>query len=69
VDIFVDVPYLPAGSIEKFFFRALTIVSGIDLVVGQDVECCKIWTTLRQAQSFMSRFVHLINSNRAKSVF
>jgi len=67
VECFVDLPYLPAGSAEKFFLGALTIVSCVDLVVGRDVGCCKIWTTWRQAESFMSRFVCLINSNKAKS--
>jgi len=69
VECFVDLPYLPAGSGEKFFLGALTIVSCVDLVVGHDVGCCKIWTTGRQAESFMSRFVRLINSNKAKSAF
>ena len=48
---------------------ALTIESCVDFVVGRDVECCKIWTTWRQAGSFMSRFVGLINLNKAKSAF
>jgi hypothetical protein len=69
VDCFVDLPYLLTGSGEKFFLGALTIVSGVDLVVGRDVGCCKIWTTWRKAESFMSRFIHLINLNKAKSAF
>ena len=68
MDFFVDLPYLPAGSGEKFFLGALTIVSCVDLV-GRDVGCCKIWTTWRQAASFMSRLVGLVNSNKAKSAF
>jgi hypothetical protein len=60
---------MSTGSGVKFFFRALTIVSFVDLVVGQDVGCWKIWTTWRQAEPFMSRFVRLINSNKAKSAF
>jgi len=51
----LDLPYLPAGSGERFFFRELTIVSCVDLVVGRDVGCCKIWTTWTQAASFMSK--------------
>jgi hypothetical protein len=69
VECFVDLPYLPARSGEKFFLGALTIVSCVDLVVGRDVGCCKIWTTWKQAESFMSRFVCLMNSNKAKSAF
>jgi hypothetical protein len=69
VDCFVDLPYLPAGSGEKFFLGALTIVSCVDLVVGRDVGWCKIWTTWRKAESFMSRFIRLINSNKPKSAF
>jgi len=53
VDCFVDLPYLPARSGEKFRFGALTIVSSVDLVVGQDVGCCKIWTTWRQAECYV----------------
>jgi len=64
----VDLPYLPTGSGQKFFLGELTIVSCVDLV-GRDVGCCKIWTTWMQAESFMSRFVRLINSNKAKSDF
>jgi len=60
VDIFVDLPCLPAGSGEDFFVTALTIVSRVDLVV-EDVGCCKIWSTWRQANSFMSRCERLIN--------
>jgi len=52
-----------------FILGALTIVSCVDLVVGRDVGYCKIWTTWRQAESFMSRFVCLINSKKAKSAF
>jgi len=38
-------------------------------VIGRDVGCCNIWTIWREAASFMSRLVHLINSNKANSVF
>jgi len=65
----VDLPYLLAGSGQTFFLRALTILSCVDLVVGWDVGCCKIWTTLRQAASFMSRLVGLFNLNKEKSMF
>jgi hypothetical protein len=65
----VDLPYLPAGSDEKFFFRALAIVVCADFVVGRDVGCCKIWTMLRQAASFMSRLVHLIKMNEQNQHF
>jgi len=51
----------------KVLFRALTIELCVHIVVGWDVRCCKIWTTWRQAVSFMSRFVSLINSNKAQS--
>jgi len=54
---------------EKFFFGALTIVFCVDFVDGQDVGCCKIWTTWRQAVSFMARLVCLINLNKVKSAF
>ena len=53
----------------KFLFGALPIVLCIDLDVGRDVGCCKIWTTWRQAESFMSRIVCLINSNKGKYAF
>ena len=66
---FVELPYLPAGSGKSFFFGALTILSCVDLVVGREVECSKIWTTWRQGASYMSRLVDLINLNKAKSVF
>jgi hypothetical protein len=68
VDIFVDLPYLPARIGDKIFFGALTIVSSVDLV-GGDVGCSKILTTWMQAKSFMSRFEHLINWNKEKSAF
>jgi hypothetical protein len=69
VDCSVDLLCMSTGSGVKFFFRALTIVSFVDFVVGQDVGCWKIWTTWRQAEPCMSRFVRLINSNKAKSAF
>ena len=65
----MDLTYLPTGSGERFFFGALTIVSCVDLDVGRNVGCCKIWTTTRQCVPFMSRLVGLINFNKAKSVF
>jgi hypothetical protein len=43
---------MTAGSGEKFFFRALTIVVCVDLVVGHDVGCCKIWTVLEASCVF-----------------
>ena len=55
VAFFVDLPYYSARRGKWSFFGALTIVSCVDLVVGWDVECCKIWTTWRQAESFMPR--------------
>jgi len=69
VERFVDLPCLPSGSGKTLFFRALTIVASVDYVVGRDVGCCKIWTIWRQAMSFMSRLVHLINLSKAKSAF
>jgi len=69
VDFFVNLPYLPAGSGEMFHLGALTLASCIDLVVGRDVGCCKMWTTQRQAASFVSRLVGSINLNKAKSAF
>jgi len=57
----VDLPYLPAVSGERFFFGGLTIVSSVDLVVRRDVGYCKIWTTWRQAASFMSRLVGFLH--------
>jgi len=37
------------------------MVSCVDLVVGRDVQCRKIWTTWTESESVMSRIVHLIN--------
>jgi len=65
----VDLPYVRAGSAKKIFFEALLIVVSVDFVVGRDVGCCKIWTIWRQAASFMTRLVHLIILNKAKSAF
>jgi len=67
VERFIDLPYLPTGSGEKFFFEALTIVVCVDFVVVQDVGCCKIWTIWKQAASFMSRLARLLILNKAKS--
>jgi len=53
----------------------VTIMSGIvtlfcvDFVNWQNVGCWKIWTTWRQAASFMSKLVCWINLNKAKSAF
>jgi len=58
---FIDLQYLPGGSRETFFFGALIIESSVDHFGGREVGCCKIWTTWRQAASFMSRLVGLIN--------
>jgi hypothetical protein len=69
VDCFVDMLYLPFRSWEKFLFGALTIVLYVELVVGRDVGCWKIWTWRRHVESFTSRFVRLINSNGTKSPF
>jgi len=41
----------------------------VDCVDGHDAGCCKICTTCRQAASFMSRLVHMINLNISKSAF
>jgi hypothetical protein len=49
------------------FFGALTIVFILGFVDCQVVGCCKIWTTWRQAESFMSWLVHCMNKNTAKS--
>jgi len=69
VDCLVRLPYLPGRRGETFFFRALTIVSCVDYVVGGDVGGCKIWTTWRRAAYIMSRLVGLINLHKAKSAF
>jgi len=69
VEYFGGLPYLPTGSGEMFFFRELTTVVSVEHVVGRDVGCCKIWMIWRQAASFMSRLVWLINSNISKSVY
>jgi len=69
VDWFVDLLYLPAGSSDMFYFRALTIILSVDFVDWQDVGCCKIWTKWRQDVSFKSRLVHLINLNKTQFVF
>ena len=46
MELFVDLPYVPAGGgAEWFFFGALTIGLCVDFVDGRDVGCCKIWTT------------------------
>jgi hypothetical protein len=66
---FVNVPYLTAGSGEKFFFCALTIVVWVEFVVGRDVGYGMIWTIWRQAASCISSLVHLIILNNAKSAF
>lgn len=60
---------LPAGSSTTFIFKALSIVSCVEFVVGQDIACCMIWTTRSEAVSFMLRLIWLINFNKAKSVF
>jgi len=69
VDRYVNFLYVPTRSGKKLFFVALTIVSWVNFVVGQDVWCCKIWTTCRQAVSFMSRLVRVINLNTARPAF
>jgi hypothetical protein len=55
-----------ARSGNKCFFGALTIVLCVDLVVGWDVGCCKIWTTWRQAEPSMLRLVHSIKLEQSK---
>jgi hypothetical protein len=67
VDCFVHLPYFLARSGERFFFGALTIISRVELGVGRDDGCCKIWTTRRQPVSVMSMLVGMINLNKAKS--
>jgi len=69
MDIVVNLTYLPTRSGESFIFGALTNVCCVDLVVGRYVGCCTIWTTWRQAASFMSRWVGFIKYNKAKSAF
>lgn len=69
MDRCVDLPYLIAGSGEKLFFRALTIVVFDDFVVERDVGCCKIWTIWRKAVSFMARLVCVINLNNKDQCF
>jgi len=41
----------------------------VEFVVGQDVGFLKIWPIWRQAESIMSRLVHLVILNKAKSLF
>ena len=69
VERFVDLPYLPATGGQNFIVGALTIVVCGDFVVGRDVIIWKIWMIWRQSASFMSRLVHLIKMNSAKSAF
>jgi len=69
VEHFFNLPPLPTGNGEKFFFRTMTIIVCVDFVVGRDVGCCNIWMIWRQTASFMSRLVRLINLNKAKSEF
>jgi len=69
VDRFVDLLNLLTGNGEMFFLWALTIVSCIYFVVGQDVGCCKRWTTWRKAVAFMSRLLWLINWNKTYSAY
>ena len=69
MDQLVDMLYLPGGSGEMFFLGAFTIVVCVDFVFGQDVGCCKVWTLWRQAASFMSRLVCLINLNKQNQHF
>jgi len=64
----MHLPYLPACSGEKFIFGTLTIVVYIGFVEC-NVGCCKILTIGRQAVSFMSRLVHLINLYKEKFAF
>jgi len=45
VEHFDYLPCLPAGGGEMIIVGALTIVFCVDFVGGQDVGCCKIWTT------------------------
>ena len=63
----LELGYLPASCGEWFFLGALTSVLCVDFVGGQDVGCCKILTTWRQAASFKSRLLRLIDMNNAKS--
>jgi len=57
----MNLQYMPARISERFFFRAKTMVVCVDLVVGRDVGCCKIWTRWSQAASVMRRLGGLIN--------
>jgi len=68
-DWLVDLQYLSARSGDRFYFPALSIVLNVHFVVRRDVGCCKIWTTWRQAGSFMSRLVCLIHFSKEKSAF
>jgi len=65
----VVLPYLPAGSCERIFFAASTVIFCVDFVAVRDVGCCKIWTTWGQAASFTSKLVCLIDLNKATSAF
>jgi hypothetical protein len=44
----------PQQKWQKVLFRAFTTVVYVDFVIGQDVECCKIWMIWRQAETLMS---------------
>ena len=69
MDDCVNLLHLPTGSGERFLFKGYAIVSFVDCVIGQDVGCCKMWITWRQAGSTMTWLVHLINFNKANSAF
>ena len=66
---FLNLLYLCSVNGERFCSTVYTTAYYIDLVVARDVGCCRIWTRWRHTKSFMSRLVHLINLNIAKSLF
>jgi len=43
VESYDDLPDLPTGSGERFYFVALTIIFCVGFVDGQDIGCWKIW--------------------------
>ena len=69
VEHLVNLTCSAASFCGRFCFGALTIVFCVVFVDGRDVWCCNIWTTWSQAEWFMSRLLHLIDLNQAKSAF
>jgi hypothetical protein len=69
IHLIVDWEVLNTRSDENIFVGELTIIVCIDFVAGRNVGCWNVWTIWRQAATFMSRLVHLLILNKAKSPF